>query len=298
MGRVIETIARQFLVDAEVPPLIASEEVAKIFVLLSDTAPTSNNLGLNVPAQRGTLSAKYGNVQTPPLQQRWIENMPINKSKEAEALRKELGEPWKSTELNDIYDHVAGFATTPIGSYDAWAQAVGRVAAHPTSPYRFKARKLLGDTPATTSTKATTRQVEGTGAGRGTAKGDAKDAAMRTDSDAAIVEIAPKAGKESSSATTLAELGAPQGDMAGKTIMLARNGELSGKPLTEATEKAISDAARQGAKFVVGDMAKVDSAFHDLLNKLDAEYFIYHTGATPRTGALAPAAAWAGRAAY
>jgi len=308
MGRVIETIARQFLVDAEVPPLIASEEVAKIFVLLSDTAPTSNNLGLNVPAQRGTLSAKWGNAQTPPLQQRWIENMPLNKSKDAEALRKELGEPWKSTELNDIYDHVAGFATTPIGSYDAWAQAVGRVAAHPTSPYRFKARKLLGDTPATTSTKATTRQVEGTGAGRGTAKGDAKDAAMRTDSDAAIVEIAPPRGlplttvsapgKQSSSATTLAELGAPQGDMAGKTIMLARNGELSGKPLTEVTEKAISDAARQGAKFVVGDMPKVDSAFYDLLNKLDAEYVIYHTGATPRTGALAPAAAGAGRAAY
>jgi hypothetical protein len=144
---------------------------------------------------------------------------------------------------------------------------------------------------AATSTKATTRQVEGTGAGRGTAQGDAKDAAMRADSDAAIVETSPKAGKQSSSATTLAELGAPQGDMAGKTIMLARNGELSGQPLTEATEKAVSDAAQQGAKFVVGDMPKVDSAFHDLLNKLDAEYVIYHTGGTPRTGALAPAAA-------
>ena len=297
MDRVVDTIARQFLTDAEVPPLIASEEVAKIFMLLADTAPTSNNAGRNIPAQRGTLSKKFGNVETAPLQQRWIENMPIDKSKPAEALREELGEPWKSTELNDIYDHVAGFATTPIGSFESWTQALKRVG-ESNSPYRFKARKLLKDTPETTSTKATTRQVEGTGAGRGTAQGDAKDAAMRAESNAAIVETSPKAGKESSSATTLAELGAPQGDMAGKTIMLARNGELSGKPLTKATEKAISDAARQGAKFVVGDMAKVDSAFHDLLNKLDAEYVIYHTGATPRTGALAPAAAGAGRAAY
>jgi hypothetical protein len=157
---------------------------------------------------------------------------------------------------------------------------------------RFGAGPATPATPANAPVnKATTRQVEGTGAGRGTAQGDAKDAAMRADSDAAIVETSPKAGKQSSSATTLAELGAPQGDMAGKTIMLARNGELSGQPLTEATEKAVSDAAQQGAKFVVGDMPKVDSAFHDLLNKLDAEYVIYHTGGTPRTGALAPAAA-------
>ena len=121
--------------------------------------------------------------------------MPIDKSKPAEALREELGEPWNSTELNDIYDHVAGFATTPIGSFESWTQALTRVAAS-TSPYRFKARKLLKDTPETTSTKATTRQVEGTGAGRGTAQGDAKDAAMRAESNAAIVETSPKAGKE------------------------------------------------------------------------------------------------------
>jgi len=326
MGRVIETIARQFLVDAEVPPLIASEEVAKIFVLLSDTAPTSNNLGLNVPAQRGTLSAKYGNVQTPPLQQRWIENMPINKSKEAEALRKELGEPWKSTELNDIYDHVAGFATTPIGSYDAWAQAVGRVAAHPTSPYRFKARKLLGDTPATTSTKATTGGVDFTAPAIKGLRGENAFLSNMHETKVTIggvtyrnSEAAFQAAKSTDPEVqaTFANMSGKEAKAAGKKVKLrpdweerkvsimetiltakfAENPALAKKLIaTKGSEIVESNAWHDAFWGVSEDTGKGQNMLGKTLMKIRDS--LAPDDATPRTGALAPAAAGAGRAAY
>ena len=137
-------------------------------------------------------------------------------------------------------------------------------------------------------------KVKGGNFGKGTPTGDAKDIAMRKAATAAIVELVdieaqkqiasatPGAIGKSSSETSLLQLGPVSGNLSGKTIMLARNGKLSGKPLRPETIAQITQAAQAGAKFIVGDMPGVDSEFIKLLNKLNAPYKIYHTGDKPR----------------
>ena len=133
------------------------------------------------------------------------------------------------------------------------------------------------------------KAITGGNAGKGTPLGDAKDIAMRSDSDAAIVELVdvniqknitkanPEGIGKTSSETSLLRLGPATSNLSGKTIMLARNGKLAGKELRPETIKSITDANAAGARFVVGDMPNVDSQFIDLLNKINAEYTVYHT---------------------
>jgi len=114
--------------------------------------------------------------------------------------------------------------------------------------------------------------------GRGTPSGDGKDQAMRDVADSAIVELAND--ERSSSRTTLETLGSYRaGSM---VVMLARNGELRGLPLRDETIQAITNAHEDGATFVVGDMPGVDSQFVDYLEKIGADYTIYHAGSSPR----------------
>lgn len=114
--------------------------------------------------------------------------------------------------------------------------------------------------------------------GRGTPSGDGKDQAMRDVADSAIVELAND--ERSSSRTTLETLGSYRaGSM---VVMLARNGELRGLPLRDETIQAITNAHENGATFVVGDMPGVDSQFVDYLEKIGADYTIYHAGSSPR----------------
>lgn len=137
-------------------------------------------------------------------------------------------------------------------------------------------------------------KVSGGNKGKGTPLGDAKDIQMRKIANAAIVELidvdaqtkiksaTPGAVGKSSSETSLLQLGPAGDNLSGKTIMLARNGKLSGQPLRAETIAQITQAAQSGAKFVVGDMPGVDSEFIKLLDKLNAPYKIYHTGDKPR----------------
>ena len=113
---------------------------------------------------------------------------------------------------------------------------------------------------------------------KGSEHGDPKDYAMRQIANSAIVELA--SNKESSSKTSLGELGLPkEGD---KVIMLARNGSLSGKALRAETKEQIRQANLDDAEFVVGDMAGVDSQFIDYLKEIGAKFTVYHTGTKPR----------------
>jgi hypothetical protein len=141
-----------------------------------------------------------------------------------------------------------------------------------------------------------TEKVSGGNEGKGTPTGDAKDIKMRSIANFAIVELEDTKrqslggmsniieASKSSSETTLRELGAvpKDADLRGKTIMLARNGKLSGKPLRPETIDQITKAVKAGARFVVGDMPGVDSKFVNLLNQLKADYTVYHTGDKPR----------------
>lgn len=150
--------------------------------------------------------------------------------------------------------------------------------------------RVAGQQPTIATVK--TKAIEGGNAGKGTPLGDAKDIAMRSESDAAIVELAegtrsvrvadPNAVGKSSSETSLLRLGSPKGDLNGKVIMLARNGALKNQPLRKDTVNAIINASKRGASFVVGDMPGVDSQFVQLLNKIKANYTVYHTGSAPR----------------
>lgn len=148
MDRVIEAVGRNFIADASAPPLVANEEVARVFAQVSGVgdSATANLYGVNTPILRNVPSAKYGAEaikEMGPVQQRWPVGLDIKATgKVADDLRAELGAPWKSTELNDIYDHVAGFAREPIGSISSWVHALTRVA-FSTSPARFQARELL-----------------------------------------------------------------------------------------------------------------------------------------------------------
>ena len=139
------------------------------------------------------------------------------------------------------------------------------------------------------------KAITGIAGRKGTPMGDAKDIAMRSESDAAIVELQdvarqaeikvaePKGLGKSSSETSLLRLGPATGNLSGKTIMLARNGKLSGQPLRAETIESIQAAHKAGAKFVVGDMPGVDDVFYKILDDLDASYTVFHTGAKPRT---------------
>lgn len=123
--------------------------------------------------------------------------------------------------------------------------------------------------------------------GKGTPQGDGKDKAMREVSQGAIVELSKIT--PSSSLTSLKSY--PSLNEDGKTkwsvsneavapniIMLARNGSLSGQPLSETTKNVIKTFYNEGTEFVVGDMPNVDSQFIDYLQEIGATFTIYHTG--------------------
>jgi len=128
MQKVIQQLGDRYLADAEAPPLLADQVTAyKYFTQsLTPDIPTSNVGGRNVPIMRGTPSDKY-KAEGGPVQERWLNDVGINDGPKAVALREELGRPWSSPELDDIYDHVAGFAKAPIGSI-RWEDALRRVA--------------------------------------------------------------------------------------------------------------------------------------------------------------------------
>ena len=124
--------------------------------------------------------------------------------------------------------------------------------------------------------------------GKGTPKGDGKDKAMREIADSFIGEVAKK---DSSSYTSAIEIGnkseikpIKQGDtlttLSGDVgvVMLARNSEFKGKPLSQITKDRILRQHNKGAEFVVGDMPNVDSQFIDYLQEIGAKFTIYHTG--------------------
>jgi hypothetical protein len=120
-------------------------------------------------------------------------------------------------------------------------------------------------------------------AGRGTPAGDAKDAAMREVADSSITELTDSA-RRSSSLTTRNLLPAPGPDS--RVVMLARNGELRGMPLSDDTIRAVTEAHLAGARFVVGDMPGVDEPFIRLLERLGANYDVYVSGPAPRVSLL------------
>ena len=152
--------------------------------------------------------------------------------------------------------------------------------------------------------------------GKGTPQGDGKDKAMRKVADGFIGELSdlselPKNSPydlrntttKTSTGTSFKVIGTKNSeysqdyynegstvssgklvttdDMA-KVVMLARNKEFSGKPLSNTTKESISNANEDGAEFVVGDMPGVDSQFIDYLQEIGAKFTIYHTGYTPR----------------
>jgi hypothetical protein len=123
--------------------------------------------------------------------------------------------------------------------------------------------------------------------GKGTPQGDGKDIAMReyVATGGVIVELSSL--KPTSSLTSFKTIEPFTTPKVGtnafvggttKRIMLARNSELSGKPLKSETKEAISKAHKDGYEFVVGDMPSVDSYFIDYLLELDATFIIFHTG--------------------
>jgi len=126
--------------------------------------------------------------------------------------------------------------------------------------------------------------------GKGIPEGDGKDKAMRKVADSAIGEMS--GGKRQTSTSTTMQhfmdekwnyypvkqdaVTSMSNDV--KIVMLARNGELKNKSLTEQTKLYINRARENGAEFVVGDMPGVDSQFIDYLQKIGAKFTIYHTG--------------------
>jgi hypothetical protein len=137
--------------------------------------------------------------------------------------------------------------------------------------------------------------------GKGTPQGDGKDIVMRQVADSGFIgELDTTTGKESSTLTSfnimsrgatvaLTDLNKAIKQFpvialkpTGNTVMLARNKELSNKPLIEKTKNQILAAKTMGKEFVVGDMPNVDSQFIDYLQEIGAKFTIYHTGATSR----------------
>jgi len=146
--------------------------------------------------------------------------------------------------------------------------------------------------------------------GKGTAKGDGKDIAMREIATASIVEF--KSDKRSSSSFTSLDVG-NENDYGydskrfvgasyvgsipaknnfgvvnnyGPVTMLARNSALGTVDLAFETKTLIKKAHEQGTRFVVGDMPNVDSVFVDYLRTINADFTIYHTGTKNRLNVL------------
>lgn len=128
--------------------------------------------------------------------------------------------------------------------------------------------------------------------GKGTKEGDGKDKAMREIADSFVGEVI---NKDSSSYTSAVEIGSKSGVtpltqgntitvLSGdvRVVMLARNGELKNKPLSDITKASILRQYNKNAEFVVGDMPGVDSQFIDYLTEIGAKFTIYHTGTTSR----------------
>lgn len=220
-----------------------------------------------------------GNWQVDPKQVRKVENFLYGSGDTAVKIKQGFTEPEIAQEriltiLGDLYNGFNG------GSEKAFNQQLWNLI---TAKTKSKAKGP--------STKAITATI----GRKGTPLGDAKDIAMRSESDAAIVELQdvarqaeikvsePEALGKSSSETSLLRLGPVTDSVAGKTIMLARNGKLSGQPLRTETIASIQAAHKAGAKFVVGDMPGVDDVFYKVLDDLGAEYTVFHTGANPRT---------------
>ena len=144
--------------------------------------------------------------------------------------------------------------------------------------------------------------------GKGKGEGDGKDKEMRKIAGAFIGEIS---SRRSSSTLTSAKVIAKKHEgyeavvsekgkisefhdvavhpstLTGEvTVMLARNAELKGKPLSDSTKAKIEFFAKMEyelfdefkAKFVVGDMPGVDQPFIDLLQELGADFTVYGTG--------------------
>ena len=144
--------------------------------------------------------------------------------------------------------------------------------------------------------------------GKGTPQGDSKDKAMRAVADAFIGEsitpislninsslhnFIPKSSTDTSFKEIGIKHGSPteygaieayrtSGNEDAKIVMLARNSELRGKPLSENTKTDIYHNNINGAEFIVGDMPNVDSQFIDYLQEIGAKFTIYHTGDKPR----------------
>ena len=154
--------------------------------------------------------------------------------------------------------------------------------------------------------------------GKGTPQGDGKDKAMRQVANVFIGELS-KNGK-GSTFTSAKEIAQKQGEepitsgaryldgnenkyvneiysasikLKGQplVVMLARNGKLAGQELSVETKRKIKGLSEQGATFVVGDMAGVDSQFIDYLQEIGAKFTIYHTGTTPRIQITQPSGA-------
>ena len=132
--------------------------------------------------------------------------------------------------------------------------------------------------------------------GKGTQEGDGKDKAMRQVADGFVVELSKNTPSSSltslKTGTILEQKGTKEQTSArstknladeGSIIMLARNGSLSGKPLSQITKDMINYYHNDfNMEFVIGDMPNVDSQFIDYLQEIGAKFTIYHTGNTPR----------------
>jgi len=129
--------------------------------------------------------------------------------------------------------------------------------------------------------------------GKGTAEGDAKDAAMRKDANGFIGEIR----KEDSSSNTslnrikgkinLEEVDQNEDsknilDNYSSVVMLARNASFKNVDLSEYTKEKIDEQHERGVTFIVGDMPGVDERFIEYLQLIDAKFTVYHTGDKPR----------------
>jgi len=129
--------------------------------------------------------------------------------------------------------------------------------------------------------------------GKGTAEGDAKDAAMRKDANGFIGEIR----KEDSSSNTslnkikgkinLEEVDENEDSKnilndETSVVMLARNASYKYTDLSEYTKQKIVEQAKRGVTFIVGDMPGVDERFIEYLQLIDAKFTVYHTGNKPR----------------
>ena len=134
--------------------------------------------------------------------------------------------------------------------------------------------------------------IKNTG-GKGSVDGDAKDKAMREVADGFVGEIESgrlnnsstgtsyKALKDTYSGNTSAGSITYYGAKDPSVVMLARNGSFKGKELNDETKEVIKEYFENGAKFVVGDMPRVDSQFIDYLDEIEASYKIYHTDDKP-----------------